>query len=98
MLSEQTCLDYLVHVCAGEGKPGSETPLNFGEVVRPALLHFADHGINVLLRGDNDPCSASTDCAELLRDRLHVEHQVGVRANELADLINQEYESMIGSL
>ena len=55
--------------------------------------HLAEHGVDVLLRGHDDPRPPVADCAELLGDGLQIEHQVGVVADELADLVDQEHDA-----
>ena len=62
------------------------------------LGHLAQHGVHVLLRRDDDPGPATADRAQLLGDRLEVEHQVGVAADELADLIDQEDQPVLRPL
>ena len=97
-LCEQTGLDHLIDVGAGERQAGLETPLNLGEVVRLRLPHLAEHGVDVLLGCDDDPGPAAADRAEFLGDRLEIEHQMRVGADELADFIDQEEQSVVRPL
>ncbi len=39
-----------------------------------------------------------TDCAKLFGDSLKIEHEVGVAADELADLIRQEHDAVVRAL
>ena len=97
-LGQQAGLDDLIHVGTGEGEAGLETALNLGEVVGLGLLHLAEHGVDVFLRGHDHPGPALADRAELLGDGLQVEHQMGIGADELADLIDQKDEAVLRPL
>ena len=83
--------DHLVHIGGGQGQPGVKPPLNLGEVV---ALYVGD-GVDVLLAGHNDPGLSPALPAQLLRDRLEVQHQPGVLANILADLVHQKYHMVV---
>jgi hypothetical protein len=54
----------------------------------------AEHGVDVLLRGDHHPGAAAAGGAKVLGDGLQVEHQVRVLADELADLVGQEDDAV----
>ena len=96
-LGQQTLLDDLVDVAAGQGQPGLEAALNLGKVVGLAGAHLAEDGVDVLLGGDHHPGAPAAGGAEVLGDGLEAEHQVGVLADELADLVHQEDQAMGGA-
>jgi len=94
---EQARLNDLIHVGARQGQAGLEAALNLREVVGLALRHFAQNGVNVFLRGDHDPGAPLADGAQLFGDRLQVEHQMRVGADELADFVNEEDQPAVGA-
>ena len=96
-LAQQALLDDLVDVGAGKGQAGLEAALDLGEVIGPRGTHLAQDGVDVLLRGDHDPSPAAADGAEVLGDGLQVEHEMGVLADELADLVHQEDDAVAGA-
>ena len=93
-LGKDTLFDDLVHVGAGQRQAGVEAALNLGEVV---ALDLCD-GIHILLAGDDDPRLALALLAQFLTDGLQVEHQAGIIADVLADLVHEEADVMIVTL
>jgi hypothetical protein len=61
-------------------------------------LYLAEDGIDVLLGRDDDPGPASAGRAQVLGDGLEIQHEVGIGANVLANLIHQKDEPMLWSL
>ena len=96
-LAQQALLDHLVDVGAGEGQAGLEAALDLGEVVGLGGAHLAEHRVDVLLGGHHHPGPPAADGAEVLGDGLQVEHQVGVLADELPDLVDQEDDAVAGA-
>ena len=66
--------------------------------MRPAAAEFADDGVDVLLRGYNDPCSSRANTPEVLSNCLQRKHQAIVTANKLSDLIDKKNDSTSGTL
>ena len=97
-LCQQAGLDHFIDVGAGERQRRVEPALNLREVLLLGLAHLAQHGVHVFLGRDDDPGPATADRPQLLGDRLQVEHQVGVGADELADFIDQEDEPVLRPL
>ena len=96
VLLQQALADDLLDVGAGELHAGLEAGLDLGEVVALLLRAVADDLVHVLLRGDEHPRSSGALGVEALGDRLEIQHQVRVRADELADLIDVEVEAEAG--
>ena len=94
VLVEQALADDLLDVGAGELHAGLEAGLDLGEVVALLLGAVADDLVHVLLRGHEHPRPSGALGVEALGDRLEVEHQVRVRADELADLVDEEVEAV----
>ena len=92
VLLQQALADDFFDVCAGELHAGLEAGLDLGEVVALLLGAVADDLVHVLLRGHEYPRAALALGVEALGDRLEVEHQVRVGADELADLVDEEVE------
>ena len=90
-LGKDTLFDDLVHVGAGQRQAGVEAALNLGEVV---ALDLRD-GVHVLLAGDDDPCFALALLAQFLTDGLQVEHQAGIIADVLSDLVHEEADVVV---
>ena len=95
-LGQQASPENFVHIRAGERHAGLEAGRDAGKVVGPALVHFSDDGINILLRGDNNPCSAAAGRAKRLRDGLEIEHELGVLPDKGPHLIREEEQAVIG--
>ena len=91
-LGEQPLLDHLVDVGTREGKPGRKPALDLAEVVLGRRGHVAEDLVELLLSRDHHPGPALTDGAEVLDDRLEVEHQPAVAADERSHLVHQEHE------
>ena len=94
-LLQQTLLDHLGDIGAGERHPVGEARLNLGEVVLLPLAHVADDGVHVLLRRHDDPGPAAALGVQALRDRLQVRHQLDVVGDVLADLVDEEVEAEV---
>ena len=95
-LGEQALADDLVGVGAGERQPGVEASLDLGEVLRLGLVGLAERSVDVFLAGDDDPRPTLRRGTKLLGDGLQVEHQLGVVADELTDLVDQEDDAVAG--
>ena len=95
---EQTLLDNLRHVGAGQLHAIGEPGLDFREVVALLFAHLADNRPHVLLGGHDDPCAASAFGCHALGDGLEVGHQLDVFSDVLTDLINKEVQTEIGRL
>ena len=93
-LVEDPLLNDRIHVRRRQRQPGIESTLDLGEVIS---LHFRD-GIDVLLAGHDDPRLALALLTQLFRYRLQVEHQFGVLADILPDLVNEKYHVMVLAL
>ena len=59
-------------------------------------LYLGDR-VDILLAGDDEPSLPLTFFAELFADGLQIEHEVGIVADILADLIDQKDDMMIFS-
>ena len=94
VLTEQTLLDYLLHVVARQLHACGEAGLDLGEVVALGPSPIPDDTIHVLLAGDTHPCAPVAARAQRLHDRLQVQHELGVGADELADLVHHEQQAM----
>ena len=97
VLLEQALADDFLDVRAGELQARLEAGLDLGEVVALLLGAVADDLLHVLLRGHEHPRAARALGVERLGDGLQVEHQLGVRADELADLVDEEIQPEVGS-
>ena len=60
------------------------------------VVETADELAELLLRSDDDPVLAAALHAEALHDRLQVEHLLNVAGDELADLVDDEHQSLAG--
>ena len=58
---------------------------------------LAQYRVHVLLGRNHHPGSTPTDSPQFFGNRLKVEHQVGIGANELPDFIHQENQAMLRS-
>ena len=58
------------------------------------VLHFSKDRVEVLLRSHDDPRPALTDRAQLLGNRLEIQHEVGICSDELPYLVDEEHQSM----
>ena len=93
VLLQNTLPDDFVHVGGGQREAGIKTALNLRKVV---ALCFRN-GVNVLLAGDDDPRFAAAGSAKVFRHRLQVEHQPGIFADILANLVYKEHDVMIAA-
>ena len=92
-LFQNTFFDNGIHVCGRQRQTGIKAPLNLGEIV---ALHLSD-GVDILLRGHNDPRLALTFLAQFLGHSLEVQHQLGVIADILTDLIHQKDNMVVAA-
>ena len=95
VLFEQALADDLIDVRAGELQARLEAGLDLGEVVALLPGAVADDLLHVLLRGHEHPRAARALGVERLGDGLQVEHQLGVRADELANLVDEEVQAEV---
>ncbi|MNV39376.1 hypothetical protein D3C71_1309530 [compost metagenome] len=95
---EQTLLNNLRHVGAGQLHAIGEPGLDFREVVALLFAHLADNRPHVLLGGHDDPCAAAAFGCHALGDGLEVGHQLDVFSDVLTDLIDKEVQAEIGRL
>jgi hypothetical protein len=58
------------------------------------VVEARDELAELLLRGDDDPVLAAALDAELLHDRLEVEHLLDVTSDELTDLVDDEQQAL----
>jgi len=72
--------------------------LNLGEIIGDGGFHLPEDGVDVFLGRDHHPGPALADRAEVLRDRLQIEHPVRIAANKLPNFIHQEDQAMIWAL
>ena len=93
-LFQNALFDNGIHVCRGQGQPGIKASLNLREIV---AFHLGD-GVDILLRGHNDPRLALTFLAKFLGHSLEVQHQLGVIADILTDLIHQKNNMVVAAL
>ena len=98
ILLQQAAADYLIDVLATEIELAAEAALDFGEVLALAILQSSEHGVHVLLAGDEDPAATLALGVQIFGDGLQVGHQLSVVADELADLIHEEVEAESGGL
>ena len=92
-LFEDPLFDDRIDVGRGQGKARIKPPLDLGKVVP---LYLGDR-VDILLAGDDEPCLPLAFFAELFADGLQIEHEVGIVADILADLIDQKDDMMIFS-
>ena len=92
-LFEDPLFDDRIDVGRGQGKTRIKPPLDLGKVVP---LYLGDR-VDILLAGDDEPCLPLAFFAELFADGLQIEHEVGIVADILADLIDQKDDMMIFS-
>ena len=100
ILLQDSFPDDLIRIDRSQRKSCFKPTLNLGEVVSAlrAGIHIFHHGIDVFLCGDNDPCLPMATRAEFFRHCLEVQHQSGICADELPDLIHQKDHSLPGLL
>ena len=55
VFGQQTLLNHLCHVGAGEFEAVGKAGLDLGKVVALLFAHVPEHGVHVFLRGDDDP-------------------------------------------
>ncbi|MCY1286006.1 hypothetical protein D9M69_383460 [compost metagenome] len=96
--AQQALLDHFVGVGAGQRQACFEAPGNLGEIVGLGGRELTEHRIHVGLGGDDDPGAALADGAEVFSDGLQGQHQTGIAADELADLVHQEQDTVLGRL
>ena len=92
VLLQQAFADDLLHVRGCELDPGLEPGLNFREVIALPLGTVSDDLVHVLLRGHEHPSTPTALRVQRLGDRLKVQHQVRVGADELPDLVDEEVQ------
>ena len=92
VLFQQAFADDLFHVRGCELDPGLEPGLNLREVIALPLGAVSDDLVHVLLRGHEHPSTPTALRVQRLGDRLKVQHQVRVGADELPDLIDEEVQ------
>jgi hypothetical protein len=95
---QEALADDFIGVAAGQGQARVEAALNLGEVLRFGFVGLTNGGVDVFLAGDDDPCPALAERAQLLGDGLQGEHQLRVVADELANLVDQENDAVTGGL
>ena len=78
------------HVGTGERELSLEAPHDLGDVLRRQSLEGAEHAFEIGLRRDEDPGPPVADRAQGLCHRLQVQHEFGVLADKLADLVDEE--------
>ena len=92
---QESLLDDLDGVRAGEFQIDGEAAFDLGEVQSLADRAVADHGVDVFLRGDNHPHAPVGAGEQFLGDGLQVQHTIDISADELADFVHQEHKSEI---
>ena len=90
-LIQNTLFDNSVHIGRGQRKTCIETSLNLGEVV---TLHLGN-GVDILLARYDYPSLTHTLLAQFFRHCLKVQHQLGIIANVLTDLIHKENHMVV---
>src|SRR5262245_32386264 len=58
----------------------------------PRVVESADELVELLLGGDDEPHAPASHSAEVLDDRLKIEHLLHVTRHELADLVDHEHK------
>ncbi|MCY1354413.1 hypothetical protein D9M69_407890 [compost metagenome] len=96
--AQQALLNHFVGIGAGQGQARFEATGDLGEIVGLGGRELTEHRIHVGLGGDNDPCAALTDGAEVFGDGLQGQHQPGIATDELANLVHQEQDAVLGRL
>src|SRR5690606_88191 len=94
VLLQQALADDFLDIRAGELHAGLEARLDLGEVVALLPGAVADDLVHVLLRGDHHPGAPAALGVQAVGNYLEVEHQVGVGADELANLVDVEVEAV----
>ena len=91
-LGQQTPLDHLLHIGAGQGELGLEAALDLAEVVGLLKLHLAEDSLQVGLGGDEHRGPPISGACQALHHGLQVEQPAAFLADELAGLINKKVE------
>ena len=95
ILLEYTLAYYLVNIGRGKRYARVEASGYFGKIV---LADDLSYRADVLLARYHYPRLALAYAPEVFRDRLEIEHKVGIVAYVLAYFINEEYDMMVVSL
>ena len=88
---QNTLFDNCVYIGRGQRKACIETSLNLGEVV---TLHLGN-GVNILLACYDYPSLTHALLAQFFRHGLKVQHQLGIIANVLSNLIHKENHMVV---
>ena len=88
-LGQDALLDDLVGIAGGQRQARVEAALDLGEVV----AHHGGHLVDGFLAGHHDPHAAMAAGAQVLHERLQVEHEARVVADVLADLVHHEQQA-----
>ena len=91
-LGQQTPLDHLLHIGAGQGELGLEAALDLAEVVGLLKLHLAEDSLQVGLGGDEHGGPPISGARQALHHGLQVEQPAAFLADELAGFIHEEVE------
>ena len=86
-------LDDFVHIGGRQGQPCVKTALDLGKIVALGLGHRVD----ILLAGHDDPDLAAASGSQVFGNSLQIEHQLGIVADVLADLIHQENQATVAA-
>ena len=92
-LIQNTLFDNGIHIGRGQGKACIKTSLNLREVIS---LYLSDR-VDILLARHDHPCFAHAFLAQLFCHRLEVQHQLGIIADVLSNLIHKENHMMIAA-
>ena len=93
-LFQNSLFDNCIHIRRGQGQTGIKAALDLREIVSLDL----GNGVNVLLRGHNDPCLALALLTQFLGHSLQIQHQLRIIADILADFIHQKDDMVITAL
>ena len=89
LLFKNSLFDNLIGIGTGEEQACIETALNFGEVLL-LILGAVNHSLQLLLRGNNNPCLPTAVFAQIFNAGLQVQHKLGVVTDKLSDLVHKE--------
>ena len=98
VFEQQSLLDNLSHIGAGELHAVCKTRLNFREVIALFGAHFSDDAGHFFLRRHYDPSLPLALRSQAFRNGLQIGHQLGIARNVLTYLIDKEIEPESGCL
>jgi len=95
---EQTFLNDLRHVCAGQLHAVAKPCLNLGKVIALLVVHLANNRSHLFLGGHDYPCPTPALGGQALGNGLQVGHEFDISGNVLTNFIDEEVQTEIGRL